>query len=181
MPRRAAVVILACVSVVLWMVVVQTPSAPPPMSLPEAHAQGNYKFMGTASCGSDCRFRAAVCGDGLVTAPRPEDVQPLVERYAATLEARVTVIAADGTVLGDSERDPRGVREMENHAGRPEVQAALAHVGGLHHRSVKIADLLIAASAEEAGHVVWHYDEDFDRIARVTGQQCRWITPRGSA
>src|SRR5207247_3133755 len=64
--------------------------------------------------------------DGLAAAARPEDVQPLVERYAATLEARVTVIAADGTVLGDSERDPRGVREMENHAGRPEVQAALA-------------------------------------------------------
>ena len=61
-----------------------------------------------------------------------------------------------------------------------EVQAALARLGGLHHRSVKIADLLIAASAEAAGHIVWHYDEDFDRIAAVTGQRCEWIAPRGS-
>lgn len=36
---------------------------------------------------------------------------------------RVTIIAADGTVLGDSEADPA---QMENHAGRPEVHAVLA-------------------------------------------------------
>lgn len=46
-----------------------------------------------------------------------------------------------------------------------EVQRQLAHVGGLHHRSVKIADLIIAASTEATGDVVWHYDADFDRIA----------------
>jgi predicted nucleic acid-binding protein len=61
-----------------------------------------------------------------------------------------------------------------------EVQRALAHVGGLHHRSVTIADLIIAAAAEAVDDVVWHYDEDFDRIAAVTGQPCEWIAPRGS-
>lgn len=61
-----------------------------------------------------------------------------------------------------------------------DVQRSLAHVAGLHHRSVKIADLLIAASAELAGVTVWHYDEDFDRIATITGQPCQWIAPRGS-
>jgi predicted nucleic acid-binding protein len=61
-----------------------------------------------------------------------------------------------------------------------EVQRTLAHLAGLHHRSVKIADLLIAASAEHAGATMWHYDEDFDRIAAVTGQACEWIAPRGS-
>lgn len=60
------------------------------------------------------------------------------------------------------------------------VQRSLAHVAGLHHRSVKIADLLIAASAELAGATVWHYDEDFDRVAAVTGQPTHWIAPRGS-
>ena len=64
--------------------------------------------------------------------------------------------------------------------GALEVQAALARRGGLHHRNVKIADLLIGASAEAAGPIVWHYDEDFDRIASVTGQRCEWIAPRGS-
>ncbi len=61
-----------------------------------------------------------------------------------------------------------------------EVQRQLAHVGGLHHRSVKIAELVIAAAAELCGAVVWHYDGDFDRIAEITGQPTEWIAPRGS-
>jgi predicted nucleic acid-binding protein len=61
-----------------------------------------------------------------------------------------------------------------------DVERTLAHLAGLHHRSVKITDLLIAASAELAGATVWHYDEDFDRIAAITGQSCQWIAPRGS-
>ncbi len=61
-----------------------------------------------------------------------------------------------------------------------EIQRRLAHAGGLHHRSVKIADLLIAAAAEAAGATVLHYDADYDRIAEITGQPVRWIAPRGS-
>lgn len=61
-----------------------------------------------------------------------------------------------------------------------DVQRQLAHAGGLHHRSVKIADLVIAASAEAAGAPVWHYDADFDRIAEITGQPVEWIAERGS-
>lgn len=61
-----------------------------------------------------------------------------------------------------------------------EVQAALARKGGLHHRSVGFADLLIAAAAELAGATVWHYDSDYDRIAEVTGQPTEWVAPRGS-
>lgn len=61
-----------------------------------------------------------------------------------------------------------------------EVQRLLARTGGLHHRSVKIADLLIAAAAEAADAVVLHYDTDYDRIAAVTGQAVQWIVPRGS-
>jgi predicted nucleic acid-binding protein len=61
-----------------------------------------------------------------------------------------------------------------------EVQRQLARHGPLHHRSVKIADLIIAAAAEQAGAIVWHYDEDFDRIAGITGQPVEWIARRGS-
>lgn len=61
-----------------------------------------------------------------------------------------------------------------------EVQRLLSNRGGLHHRSVKIADLVIAAAAEVARAIVWHYDADFDRIAAVTGQPCEWIARRGS-
>ena len=61
-----------------------------------------------------------------------------------------------------------------------EVQRQLSEVAGLHHRSVKIADLLIAAAAEAADATVWHYDQDFDRIAGITGQPTTWIAPPGS-
>lgn len=60
------------------------------------------------------------------------------------------------------------------------VQAALAAQGGQLHRSVKVPDLLIAATAERAGLVLVHYDQDFDTIAKATGQPARWVAPRGS-
>jgi len=61
-----------------------------------------------------------------------------------------------------------------------QVQRELARQGGLHHRSVKIPDLVIAASAEHAGAILWHYDEDYDRVSAITGQPTEWVAPRGS-
>lgn len=61
-----------------------------------------------------------------------------------------------------------------------EVQHELSQRGALHHRSVKIPDLVVAACAELGDAVLWHYDEDDDRIADVTGQRTGWIAPRGS-
>ena len=61
-----------------------------------------------------------------------------------------------------------------------EVQRLLAHKAGLHHRSVKIPDMLVAATAELAGLTVLHYDEDYERLGAVTGQSTEWIVPRGS-
>ena len=57
---------------------------------------------------------------------------------------------------------------------------ALAGRGPLHHRQVKIPDLLIAAVAARHGVPVLHYDADYDTIASVTGQPTRWVAPRGS-
>ena len=48
------------------------------------------------------------------------------------------------------------------------------------HRSARIPDLLLAATAERIGLCVLHYDQDFDRIAEVTGQPVEWVVPRGS-
>jgi predicted nucleic acid-binding protein len=58
-----------------------------------------------------------------------------------------------------------------------QVQRLLAQK---HQRGRKVPDLLIAAAAEEQGLTVLHYDADFDRIGRVTGQPTEWIVPRGS-
>ena len=40
--------------------------------------------------------------------------------------------------------------------------------------------LLIAACAERAGLTVLHYDADYDRIAKLTGQAVQWVG-RGAA
>ncbi len=56
----------------------------------------------------------------------------------------------------------------------------LAALGPLHHRQVKLPDIVIAAAAETHGVGVLHYDQDFDVIAGVTGQPTRWIAPQGS-
>lgn len=54
----------------------------------------------------------------------------------------------------------------------------LAGVAGGYQRSVPIPDALIAAAAERHGLAVAHFDQDFDRIATVTGQTMRWVAPR---
>ena len=58
------------------------------------------------------------------------------------------------------------------------MQGAL--VARSHHTSVKVPDLLIAAVAGLRGLPVIHYDRDFDLIAEATGQDTRWVVPRGS-
>jgi len=63
--------------------------------------------------------------------PAVENLDALAQRWSSLLEARVTIIGADGTVLGESD----GVREqMDNHLNRPEVQQALATGEGVSSR-----------------------------------------------
>ena len=52
--------------------------------------------------------------------------QDLAIRVARATGARVTLIAPDGRVLAESERGATELAGLENHAGRPEVRAALA-------------------------------------------------------
>jgi two-component system phosphate regulon sensor histidine kinase PhoR len=57
---------------------------------------------------------------------RPPHSEAAVEEWAAWAGrsgARVTVVAADGRVLADTDEDPA---QMENHAHRPEIRQALA-------------------------------------------------------
>jgi two-component system, OmpR family, phosphate regulon sensor histidine kinase PhoR len=48
----------------------------------------------------------------------------LAKRLGAQIDTRVTIIAADGEVLGDSEEDPGN---MDNHRDRLEIRAAMEH------------------------------------------------------
>lgn len=53
-----------------------------------------------------------------------EAADALAKQLGAEIDSRITLIAPDGTVLGDSLEDPA---IMENHGGRPEVVDALAN------------------------------------------------------
>src|SRR5947209_1449955 len=56
-------------------------------------------------------------------------LQDEAQRLGDVLQARVTFIAADGGVVGDSAETLEGLATLENHAQRPEVVEARA--GGL--------------------------------------------------
>src|SRR5262252_8361718 len=58
---------------------------------------------------------------------RQHSLQQLAQEEARITQTRATIIARDGTVLADSEADPK---TMENHVGRPEVAAALKGQNG---------------------------------------------------
>ncbi len=55
---------------------------------------------------------------------------PLADWLGATSGRRVTLIAPNGRVLGDSEREGAEIARMENHGTRPEVRQALAGAVG---------------------------------------------------
>jgi predicted nucleic acid-binding protein len=99
-------------------------------------------------------------------------------RFELLLSARnggeMTELTSELAVVPDC---PIGKREWERALW---VYQRLGDQGGAHHRSVGYPDLLIAAAAEAAGVVVLHYDEDYERIAEITGQPTRWLVPRGS-
>lgn len=71
---------------------------------------------------------------------------------------RVTVIAPDGTVLGESTREGGRPGAMPNHAGRPEVRAALDGVGpiatAVRFSTTEDEDHMYAAVATAAGDVL---------------------------
>jgi two-component system phosphate regulon sensor histidine kinase PhoR len=54
----------------------------------------------------------------------------VADRAATAAGARVTLIAEDGKVLGDSDVPAARLSQVENHADRPEIQAALTGVIG---------------------------------------------------
>jgi two-component system phosphate regulon sensor histidine kinase PhoR len=54
----------------------------------------------------------------------PAELDAEADALGSLVSARVTFIAPDGVVVGDSELDAAALREVENHAGRPEIQQA---------------------------------------------------------
>ncbi len=92
---------------------------------------------------------ARVVGEALPWLAGAELDEPC-RRLAADLGVRLTVIAADGQVLGESARSSES---LENHADRPEIQSALAHGSGesVRHSATVGARLLYTAWRQTRG------------------------------
>ncbi len=119
---------------------------------------------------------------------------------APTVRAAIEPLVSEGRVgragitdleVGYGSRNPREWdQDMSDLAVFELVETSAEHVrrarqvqrllAARSRRGRKIPDLLIAAAAEDAGLTVLHYDSDFDLIARMTGQDCRWIVPPGT-
>ncbi len=96
---------------------------------------------------AEARLMARVVEDSLARGTRPEALDPVVDEAAREVNARVTVIAPDGRVLADSALSGAALLALENHAGRPEVKAALAdHPASIERHSATVdSELLYAA------------------------------------
>jgi two-component system, OmpR family, phosphate regulon sensor histidine kinase PhoR len=102
--------------------------------------------------------RTLVAQTGLAAAaleahPGAFDIDRIADELGRLTGARVTVIAADGRVLGDSEVEPGDLAAVENHARRPEVIAAQTREVGLARRySTTVGyDMLYSARKLSAG------------------------------
>ena len=71
----------------------------------------------------EARITAEASLPGFLSQDEKGNLDALAKKLGEEIDARVTIIALDGTVLGDSEQNPYA---MENHANRPEVKDALA-------------------------------------------------------
>jgi len=117
-------------------------------------------------------------------------------RHELTRLGRLGLLATCVTVdleVGYSARDPAeyvniaklraaGFVDLRLH---PEIGARARVVQTMlarrsQHRAAGVVDLLTAAIAEHHAAVVLHYDSDFEHIAAVTGQEHRWVVPRGT-
>lgn len=76
-----------------------------------------------AQLAAEARMLEDAIGPILVQEGSDAPFDSLARRYAGLLGARITIIAPDGTVLGESHEDRT---RMDNHLYRPEVQQALA-------------------------------------------------------
>ena len=79
-----------------------------------------------------------------------EGTDELAKRWSELVDRRITLIAADGTVLGESDQDPA---QMGSHLSRPEVRQALTVGQGtsVRYSQTLDVDMLYAAVPVEAG------------------------------
>jgi two-component system, OmpR family, phosphate regulon sensor histidine kinase PhoR len=103
-----------------------------------------------------------------------EQLDDEADRLAESIDGRVTLIAADGRVLGDSTLDGEALATIDNHLQRPEVQLALrSGIGVVERYSTTVdRDMLYAAAPAR------HPQVAFVRVAQpltAVAQQMRRV------
>lgn len=114
-------------------------------------------------------------------------------RFAELLRAgRLAACQMTALEYLNNAADPKGYEvlseALHGHRWIDVTTAAMDHALDVHrqlsqgskHRHFRLPDLIIAATAELNGATVLHYDADYDRIARITGQPVEWVADRGS-
>jgi two-component system phosphate regulon sensor histidine kinase PhoR len=101
------------------------------------------------------RTAADLLGHGLARgsiAWTPASIDPIADQIGESMEARVTIIAADGAVIGDSMLSLDELERVESHLPRPEVMAAQRDSCGLarRHSETVGSDMLYCALIFEA-------------------------------
>ncbi|MCX7885918.1 MAG: cell wall metabolism sensor histidine kinase WalK [Verrucomicrobiae bacterium] len=103
----------------------------------------------------DCRLVHHLAAPLLATQPLPtNEINRLAHDLARLTGLRITVIARDGTVVGESDRPAHELLHIENHLLRPEVQDALHRGIGIARRysdTVQAQLLYVALPALPAG------------------------------
>ena len=85
------------------------------------------------------------------------DMDREADRLGTLVSSRVTLIAADGRVVGDSTQTPAELRTLENHATRPEVLAATGSTVGTSQRysTTLQTDMVYVATRSDHPVVKW--------------------------
>ncbi|HWP38624.1 MAG TPA: ATP-binding protein [Gemmatimonadales bacterium] len=112
---------------------------------------------------------------------RSEDLNALAHRHGQALDRRVTLIAADGRVVGDSDFDDAGLLRLENHADRPEVIAAQQGRRGVTIRRSESTHRLELKVAIRAWPGTVRVSEDLADVDAVIGEARRamWLVGLG--
>ena len=66
----------------------------------------------------------------MIEQEQPADIQAAAKKIGDVIKARVTILAPDGRVIGDSEVPREGLAGLDNHADRPEIIQAAATGSG---------------------------------------------------
>jgi two-component system phosphate regulon sensor histidine kinase PhoR len=107
---------------------------------------------------SEARLVAQASMPGFLASDSSE-LDTLAKTTGSQIKSRVTIISRDGTVLGDSDHDPK---TMENHATRPEVvEALVSDVGASTRYSTTLNQQMLYVA------VPVNVDDQVEGIARV--------------